>query len=87
MTSENLSLVVGRVYRAKRPARTGSIIDPVWNDRMIIWIGEYDVQYDSPAITLGRRYPRVSKEAFLKWAHSDITDQMPNNEWRSAKIS
>ena len=76
-----IELIVGHVYEAKRPKSVG-MFEPLINDRQIKWIGFEEVQYDSPTVGLGRRYPRVSKEAFLKWAARDITKEMPPDEWR-----
>lgn len=77
-----LPLIVGHVYEAKRPTVIG-VFDRLINDRQIKWVGLLEVQYDSPSVPNGRRYPKVSHEAFRKWAARDITDQMPDNEWRS----
>ena len=41
------------------------------------------VQYDSPTIHTGRKYPQVSIEKFLNWAKEDVTNKMPSgDEWR-----
>ena len=76
-----IELIVGHVYEAKRPKSVG-VFEPLMNDRQIRWIGFDEVQYDSPTVGLGRSYPMVSKEAFLKWAARDITKEMPPDEWR-----
>lgn len=73
-----LELRVGRTYRAKKPARAG------WgkvNDRQIIWIGAYELQYDGPAVANGSHYPRVSIEKFREWADRDVTDELPAGDW------
>ena len=59
-------LVVGGVYRAKKPARVGREGD--WNDREILYIGLAEVQYDGPAVAMGRYYPKVMIKDFLAWA-------------------
>ncbi len=82
--AEPLPLIVGHTYEAKRKAQAG-VIDPLWNDRMIVWIGVAEVQYDSPTVAIGRRLPKVSHEQFRRWAARDITSEMPNGEWRSAR--
>ena len=76
-----IGLIDGHVYEAKRPKSVG-MFEPLINDRQIKWIGFEEVQYDSPTVGFGRSYPRVSKEAFLKWAARDITKEMPPGEWR-----
>lgn len=73
-----------RVYSAKRPTPVG-FIAPVFNDRQVKWVNSErtQVQYDSPSTPLGRHYPKVSMEAFLKWVKEDVTDKMPSKvEWR-----
>lgn len=74
-------LRVGRTYRAKKPAPTGSLFDQRINDRTLIYVGMYDVQYDGPSVPFGRKYPKVSREAFLKWAGRDVTDELPPGEY------
>ncbi|WP_232916447.1 hypothetical protein [Pseudomonas viridiflava] len=77
------SLAVGRTYRAKRPAMAGGGFSPFINDRTIVWMNNDAsvVQYDGPSVANGRRYPKVTAEAFLKWASHDVTDQLPNKEY------
>lgn len=77
--ARNIELSVGRTYRAKKPGRIGGLI----NDRTIKWIGSEEVQYDGPAVGFGRHYPKVSIEAFLKWADRDVTDELPAGEYAS----
>jgi hypothetical protein len=74
---------VGRCYEAKRPRRVG-LFSSVWNDRAVLWVSPFgtQVQYDSPTVSLGRHYPRVSMEQFLKWAGRDVTPLMPETDWR-----
>lgn len=79
-----MTLEQGHTYSAKRPASVG-VFDPVWNDRMILRLWENSVQYDSPTIRDGRKYPIVSKEKFLRWAKEDVTDEIPEGSWRSAQ--
>lgn len=75
----SLELTVGRTYRAKKPARSGQLI----NDRTVKWIGLEEVQYDGPAVAFGRHFPKVSIQAFLKWADRDVTDELPAGEYAS----
>lgn len=84
-----LELKVGRTYRAKRPAAAGDYLSPLVNDRTIVWLGMLEVQYDGPSVGFGRHYPKVSIEAFLKWAARDVTDELPDGEyakWPLAKV-
>jgi len=84
MSNEPLTLVVGRTYRAKRPApcqAPGFFRQQIVNDRTIIFIGLDTVQYDGPAVADGRHYPKVTIEAFRKWAARDVTDELPAGEY------
>jgi hypothetical protein len=74
-------LKVGRCYRAKRPGGVG--FPALTNDRQIKFIGGDSVQYDGPSVATGRHYPTVKIDAFLRWAHCDVTDELPKGEWAS----
>lgn len=71
-TLTTADLQVGATYRGKRPRRVGTAADrsPTYNDRTILWLsGDGSrVQYDGPAVALGRNYPTVSADDFLAWA-------------------
>jgi len=45
-----------------------------------IW--DYTVQYDSPTLKFGKKYPTIPLSKFLKWAGKEITSEMPPGEWR-----
>jgi len=79
-----MELQVGRAYRAKKPAQAGSFLNSYYNDRQILWMsGDGSiVQYDGPAVGHGRKYPKVTREAFEKWASHDVTDQLPESSWQ-----
>ena len=75
----------GRTYRAKKPANCKGF----FNDRTVIYVGHFDVQYDGPAVSNGSHYPSVTKEKFLKWAGRDVTDELPEGryqEWCATPI-
>lgn len=78
-------LKVGRVYRAKRPRVVHTLGGSYINDRQILYISPFEetIQYDSPKVGFGSRYPVISVEKFLKWAAKDITDSLPPNEWEN----
>lgn len=80
-------LKVGRVYRAKRPRVVHTLGGSYINDRQILYISPFEatIQYDSPKVGFGSRYPVISVEKFLKWADKDITDSLPPNEWEKYK--
>lgn len=80
MLTEN-DLQVGRVYRAKRPIGVFvNFATRVPNDRVILWMGDGKVQYDGPTVKVGQRQPKVTVEAFLKWAAYDCTQEMPEGD-------
>jgi hypothetical protein len=72
---------IGRFYEAKRPSMVVSG-GGLMNDRKVIYVSKTQVQYDGPAVQNGRHYPTVSMDAFLNWAKRDITDEMPEFQWR-----
>ena len=80
----DMEFKVGRVYRAKKPKACG-LFPALYDDRMILWIGLNQIQYDSPSIKNGRTYPKVSLEKFQKWVAEDITDEIPKGEWAEFK--
>lgn len=65
---QETELQAGRAYRARKPRPVFDSDGGLVNDRTIIYIGAEHVQYDGPAVKNGRKYPTVSKEAFLTWA-------------------
>jgi len=74
-----IDLIQGHIYSAKKEKVlwTGEFCD-----RMIIRLWDTTLQYDSPAIKDGRRFPIVEIEKFLLWAKEDVTDKTPKREWR-----
>lgn len=75
-------LKVGSTYRGKRRRR---LFGDQYDDRTLLWIGQgWDrklwcytdrVQYDSANVRMGRHYPKVSAEAFLKWAKEEVEEE------------
>lgn len=84
MEPENLTLVVGGVYRAKKPKGVGPF-PALYNDRQIKYLGLDEVQYDSPSVKTGSRYPKISREKFLNWAGRDVTNSLPEGDWEEYK--
>lgn len=85
MTADELK--VGRTYCAKKPGKIHQFGGrALLNDRQIKWISSDRsiVQYDGPAVANGRYLPRVTMEAFLKWADRDVTELSPARHWREA---
>ena len=71
-----MQLVVGKTYRAKKPLRRYSLLlGHHYNDRTIIWMGGGRVQYDGPAVAVGRHYPSVTEAEFLAWAGEVMEDE------------
>lgn len=76
---------IGHTYSAKSRKKVG-LFPALVNDRQVKWIDRlgHHLQYDSPTVSDGRRFPVVKMEAFLKWARADVTNQMPPGKWRDA---
>ncbi len=76
---------VGCTFAAKKP-RTVNPFAPLLDDRQVLYVDHVDgiVQYDSPTVRRGAKYPKVSMDAFLRWAGEDVTSKMPKGEWRRA---
>lgn len=70
----------GQVWRAKKPANSGGLI----NDRVILRIVPFmgTLQYDGPAVGFGRRYPSITIAAFEKWASREVSAELPKDEWQ-----
>jgi len=79
-------LKVGQVWSAKRLRASYVGCDRVWNDRQIVYLGAFTVQYDSPAVKPGQKYKTVTKAEFVKWADKDVSSYMPKGDWRSADV-
>ncbi len=78
-----MEIKLNHIYRAKNPRKVTQLFRHFFNDREVIYISQNRqvVQYDSPSLKNGSKYPKVSMEKFLKWAGSDVTDITPKNEW------
>lgn len=78
-----IELKVGRTYRAKKPANANGL----YNDRTIVWMSPPIglVQYDGPAVAMGRLLPKVDAEKFLAWAGRDVTDELPDGEYQECE--
>lgn len=81
--SQELTLQVGRIYRAKKPGKVSGGISGLVNDRYITWISSdgSEVQYDGPVVKIGSRYKKISREKFLAWASHDVSDELPEDKW------
>lgn len=64
-TANDYGLKVGEVYRPRKGSRS--------SEREILWISADGrmIQYDGPAVRLGRHHPTVSVDSFVKWAGLD----------------
>lgn len=83
--SAELVILQGHVYRGKRPRSAGQFY-PYVNDRQVMRFNGETVQYDSPSVHNGRKYPCMSVEEFRKWASHDVTDILPPGEWQQWPI-
>lgn len=72
-------LILNHIYRAATPRQVGWHV----NDRMIIYMDMmgWKLQYDSPSIRSGSRYPSVTVEDFLLWMSEDVTEGYPDGDW------
>ncbi len=75
-----MNVMVGRTYRGKSPGYAKGFV----NDRTVIWVDRVNhrVQYDGPAVSLGRARPIVTLENFCEWALRDVTEQLPAGEYQ-----
>ena len=70
----------GRVYRGKKPRNCRGF----YNDRQVLWISEdgEKIQYDSPTVAIGRKFPTIPREKFEAWAGDDVTQKTPKHSWQ-----
>ena len=79
-----MELKLNHVYAPKKRPRAIALgFDRVYNDRMIIYISDTQVQYDSPSLKRGQHYPTVTRAEFEEWAGEDVTEQTPKGDWRN----
>jgi len=69
LTKEDLK--VGSTYRAKRYRECLGKS----NDRIIVWMNDRRVQYDSDTVKIGRHFPKIDIEMFLRWAKEEIKEE------------
>ncbi len=74
-----MDIVRGHVYRAKRPKPVG--FPEAFNDRVVLYVTETWVQYDSPTICDMRRFPTIGRDKFETWAAEDVTEGYPEGDW------
>lgn len=74
----------GHIYRAKKPKAYRRTIfdDAVVDDRQVLYVDAQRVQFDSPRVRHGGRYPCIAPAKFEKWAGEDVTKQIPNGHWQ-----
>ena len=71
-----MDIVRGHVYRAKRPKPVG--FSEVFDDRQVLYVTDTKVQYDSPTVRDGRKYPTIDHAKFTKWVGEDVTEGYPD---------
>ena len=76
----------GRCFEAKRPKKYATMDGTFYDDRQVSWVASdlSRVQYDSPTVRNGRKFPVTDMEKFLKWVGRDVSALMPKGEWRPA---
>lgn len=85
-------LKAGRVYRAKRPRVVHTLGGSYINDRQILSISPFEdtIQYDSPKVGFGSRYPVISVDKYmLAWSAVKgryINSSVSNKKVNSAAI-
>lgn len=65
---------VGTLYRGHRRRHIGN---GRYDDRIVTWVSTEtnQVQYDSYAISFGRRLPVMSLDQFARWAKEEMHDE------------
>lgn len=72
----------GHVYRAKKPKQIRLFLEgDFYDDRMVVWMNDTKVQYDSPTVYRGSHYRMGDRARFEKWAGSDVTEGYPKGDW------
>jgi len=73
-------IILNHIYRAKRPRAVGVILE-LFDDRQVIHVTETRVQYDSPTVPRGRKFPTVDRAKFEAWVGQDVTAGYPKGDW------
>ncbi len=71
-----MEVIRGHLYRAKRPKSVGIVL--VFDDRQVLYVTETRVQYDSPTVRDGGKYPTIGRAKFETWADKDVTEGYPD---------
>ena len=74
-----MDIIKGHIYRGSRPRPVG--FPEVFDDRQVLFVSPTQVQYDSPTVRGGRKYPSVDRERFEKWVGEDVTVGYPGGDW------
>lgn len=48
---------------------------------MVGTVWDFNIQYDSPSVKMGKKHPFISFNKFLKWMDKDVTEIIPKGEW------
>jgi hypothetical protein len=71
---QEYSLIDQMEFEKENCGKEAKLSEPIW---------DYCVQYDSPSVKNGKRYPTISQSEFMKWAGKEVTKEMPpNGNWR-----
>ena len=67
-------LIVGAMYRAKKPETIETIFRPLKDDRFIIWLNadRTALQYNGPGVAKEIGHQTITVEKFLDWASHKI---------------
>mgnify|MGYP000129276497 CR=1 FL=1 len=75
-----MEILRGHIYRAKRPKPSGGFF-AVFDDRVVVYVTPTQVQYDSPTVRQGRKFPAVDRTKFETWVGTDVTEGYPLSGW------
>jgi len=64
---------VGKTYRGNSRRRK-RVWNGAWDDRTVIWMNHdrSRVQYDGLGVPMGRHYPTVDMDKFLRWVGKEV---------------
>lgn len=74
--SRSISSYLDQLEYEKETGKNHKNIETVW---------DYMVQYNSPSVKFGKKYPEITASKFIKWAAKNVTDILPENgDWASS---
>lgn len=84
--TDTLGIERRHIYRAKKPKRVDLLFGgEFYDDRQVVYVSATQVQYDSPTVRWGRKYPTIDRAKFEAWAGEDVTEGYPPGDWAQWK--